>query len=638
MYRLLPAALLLAPLASGQNTWYVDDDGTPPGSGTIGDPYTKIQYAIAQPSTVSGDTILVRAGLYLEKLNLQGKDLQIRGVDGRDVTVVDAGSTGTVVTMASGEGPGVVLEGLTLRNGIGIMRSSGLVTGGGLYAVSAEALVSDCVIEDCGATDAGGGVFALFSNLEFEDTVVTRCLQGGGLHAELSTFFLRDCIVAENERFATFGLPAGSGLTAHASVISMESCEVRGNGVPLGEFDRGGGIHAEVSMLHLQSCLVAENRSEIQGGGISLEGTTATLLACTLRDNESVDAYSGGAIHVEDGGCLVTAIGCTFEDNWSGDGGAVYLGGGDHTFDSCHFLDNVAQAFPFYVEEGRGGGVHVAGPATAQLLLCVFAGNVAAGNQGGLAGRGGAVYGPADLERCTLVENRAESSLGTPGGGALWGGSLVDSIAWANVPDSLDGGATAATSCVEGGWAGEGVLDADPSFWSLAARDLALLPESPCIGTASSGDMGAIPYARDYCGTGCKGPIGVESCFPKPNSTGSPARMHGLGDDVLASDLLLLFVDDLPPLAPGVLFVSDVSQPRPIAPFGKARICVGAPRSLRRLDADASGRVDVYAALATWPPGAAAAVGETWTFQHYFLDNDPTLIGNSSSALSITFQ
>lgn len=640
MSRRLLATLLLTVPAAAQSTWYVDDDGIPPGTGTLGDPYTLIQYAIEQPGTLPGDTILVQPGLYLEQLDLKSKALRIEGVDGPDATVVDSQGAGTVVTLASGEGPGVVLQGLTLRNGVGAVRASGLVTGGGIYAVSAEALVRDCVIQGCAASDAGGGVFALFSDLEFEDTVVTGCLEGGGLHAELSTFVLRDCEVSENERVAAFDSPSGSGITAHLSVVSLEDSEVRANGTPLGGFDRGGGIHAEDSLLHLQSCLVAENRNEYRGGGLSLIDSPATLFDCTIRDNESVDAYYGGGIYVAAGigaGAL-TVVDCTFEGNWSGDGGAVYLGAGTHAFQACEFLDNVASAFPFYIEEGRGGAVHLASGAGAEFLGCVFAGNVATGDDDLLAGRGGAVYGAAELDRCTLVQNRAESAFALPGGGACWGGTLVDSIAWANLPDSLDGGTVAATSCVEGGWPGDGVIAADPSLWSLAERDLALLPESPCIGTASSGDMGAIAYDRDYCGTGCTGPIGTESCFAAVNSTGNAARMRGLGDPVLASDLLLIFVDDLPPFAPGVLLVSDLSQPRPIAPFGKAKICVGAPRVLRRLDADAGGRVDVHAALATWPGAATVAVGETWTFQHWFLDDDPTPISNSSSALSITFQ
>src|SRR5438034_1084145 len=51
------AALALCSSAFAQTTWYVALGGSPPGTGTTNDPYTSIQYAIAQSSTLPGDTI-----------------------------------------------------------------------------------------------------------------------------------------------------------------------------------------------------------------------------------------------------------------------------------------------------------------------------------------------------------------------------------------------------------------------------------------------------------------------------------------------------------------------------------------------------------------------------------------------------
>src|SRR5688572_21748530 len=116
-------ALLVFAFASAnghaQSTWYVDDSGTPPGSGTQSDPYTRIQYAIAHPSTLSGDTVLVLPGTYFENVDLLGKTLTVRGQAGAASTIVDASGSGSVLTIASGEGPATSVEGLTLRNGSG---------------------------------------------------------------------------------------------------------------------------------------------------------------------------------------------------------------------------------------------------------------------------------------------------------------------------------------------------------------------------------------------------------------------------------------------------------------------------------------------------------------------------------------
>ena len=59
LLRALLPLVLLSPVALAQNTWYVDDDGTAPGSGSQSDPYTSIQYAIEQSSTQEGDTLMV---------------------------------------------------------------------------------------------------------------------------------------------------------------------------------------------------------------------------------------------------------------------------------------------------------------------------------------------------------------------------------------------------------------------------------------------------------------------------------------------------------------------------------------------------------------------------------------------------
>ena len=72
-------ATVLTAGASAQSTWYVDDDGNPPGTGTPDDPYTSIQYAIDQATTLDGDAIVVAGGTYAEDVNLGGKMLAIHG-------------------------------------------------------------------------------------------------------------------------------------------------------------------------------------------------------------------------------------------------------------------------------------------------------------------------------------------------------------------------------------------------------------------------------------------------------------------------------------------------------------------------------------------------------------------------------
>lgn len=120
---MLQRALVLLVLATApalclaQSTWYVDAAGTPPGTGSQLDPYTSLQHAIARPSTLAGDTLLVLPGTYVEQVDFLGKDLVVQSTAGAAATILDGAGAGTVVTFASGESSAAVLSGFTVQNG-----------------------------------------------------------------------------------------------------------------------------------------------------------------------------------------------------------------------------------------------------------------------------------------------------------------------------------------------------------------------------------------------------------------------------------------------------------------------------------------------------------------------------------------
>ena len=93
IHRTLARCAVLAPLALpslAQTTWYVDVSAPPPGNGTAASPYTEILYAIQQPSTVHGDTLLVAPGIY-DNFGTATKALSIVSTGGPEVTIVDGG-------------------------------------------------------------------------------------------------------------------------------------------------------------------------------------------------------------------------------------------------------------------------------------------------------------------------------------------------------------------------------------------------------------------------------------------------------------------------------------------------------------------------------------------------------------------
>ena len=109
---LLPL-LALSPLALPQTTWFVDDDATPPGTGTAQDPYASIQFAIDAPTTVDGDEVRVLSGDYPEDVLIDSKVIDLRGdTSAGPVRVVKASAATRSLTIRSVAAPGVHVAGI----------------------------------------------------------------------------------------------------------------------------------------------------------------------------------------------------------------------------------------------------------------------------------------------------------------------------------------------------------------------------------------------------------------------------------------------------------------------------------------------------------------------------------------------
>ncbi|HIG86139.1 MAG TPA: hypothetical protein EYQ25_03765, partial [Planctomycetes bacterium] len=109
--------LCLAPVSVsfGQTNWQVDATiGGAGGSGTAADPYTSVQYAIDQPTTLDGDRLVLAAGTFAESAVISGKALRIRPAGGAVVTWKPQGTDPALVVTGSTTVPvqvnGIVFE------------------------------------------------------------------------------------------------------------------------------------------------------------------------------------------------------------------------------------------------------------------------------------------------------------------------------------------------------------------------------------------------------------------------------------------------------------------------------------------------------------------------------------------------
>lgn len=498
---------LLAGSASAQATWYVDGSACdPPGSGSQTDPFCRIQTAV--DAAASGDTVVVRAGVYPEDVLVPAVQLTILGESGADHTelrgpeylpsfeISPGGNVRIEGFSCSGPGAGLVcneavvrIVGCVLHDLTGIRSVGPGLGGGGIWAVDSDVTVSECRFENTLA-NAGGAIAALRSNLRVEDC------EFAGVHGQFSY--------------------EGGALWLLDSSTTIARCAFSGFFV----FNHGSAIWANRGEIALEDCHFENNLVGDYAGAVAVFDADAAIRGCSFHDNRSSLGW-GGALYlsVQPENEVEISL-CSFERNEAAEGGAVCVRRGFANLGGCTFRQNVS-ATSYYFERGHGGGLYVGGfpmdppgLVSAHASRCVFVENEARGHSSINSGRGGGVFGPVELSNCTLLRNSVggHAAHDKPAGGAVGGGAiLANCIAWENTGenglDQLEESTRATWSDVQGGWPGQGNLDLDPRFWDRERGDLHLRCSSPCIDggdptllddDGSRIDMGVYPFDPRY--------------------------------------------------------------------------------------------------------------------------------------------
>jgi hypothetical protein len=508
---------LTSTLAAAQTTWYVDVNGTPPGTGTQTDPYTSIQYAISRPTTLNGDTVRVLPGTYFENVDFLGKAITVASSAGSASTVIDANNVGSVVTFASGEGASSMLTGFTLQHGkgTGVVPS---ISGGGVYCNGASPTLLQLDVHD------------------------NRAFLGGGMYFGSSTAHVVQCSIHDNSLDDN---QSGSGIGVYvvcSATPTFDACSISHN--RLGVSSGGGGVAGGGSY---HNCLISQNLGF--GGGVFSPCGNSTFTGCTIRDNTSGSHEGTGS---PGGGVFgpATLTNCTITGNYGRfNGGGVF----NCTLIGCELANNTVDT-----EIGSGQSARGAGASASTLIDCNVHDNATFTPPNAVASMGGGIAG-GTAARCRIWRNHADDGAGVHGttlesctvygntaaisGGGFTGdngsaATIHNSILWGDSPNEIETTHPlpgVSYSDVMGGFAGTGNIALDPLVWAPLTGDFHLKAGSPCIDSgdpsqmdpdSSRIDMGAFPFDPNYCGpsgTYCSAKVNSHGCSPSIASSGTPS-------------------------------------------------------------------------------------------------------------------
>jgi hypothetical protein len=308
----LPTVLVLLVLAGSvaARTWYVSSDGT-------GDAPT-IQAGI--DSAVAGDTVLLANGTYggvgNRNIRYRGKPITVRSESAdRSLCVVDCSYRARGFIFDPGDGPGCVLDGVTVTRGLCHEPAPPADSGGaGIWCDAASPTIRNVRVRDCFSYVNGGGVWCSGGSCPtLTDVVIDSnfAFVGGGMFCRESSPILTDVTFRDNDVGT-----AGGGMFCEGGSPQMIEVEFAGN---FGDLGAGGLELKDGCEAELTNVTFTGNTSIGHAGGIYCSASSPQITSCVFWRNWGTLA---GGIQLM-GNSSPVIIGCTFFENRGDEGGGL---------------------------------------------------------------------------------------------------------------------------------------------------------------------------------------------------------------------------------------------------------------------------------------------------------------------------
>jgi parallel beta-helix repeat protein len=453
-----------------------------------------------------------------------------------DIGVPDNNSDNSYqVITASVTNPTAILEGFTITAGNANSSSTDRARGAGIYILAGSPTIINCIFEDNWANyggglynssgsptvinctfrgnssaiygggmfnygnsniinctfssnDAhnGGGMFNYFycsptlTNCTFSGNSATYC--GGGMYNhEFSSPTLNYCTFSGNSAYH------GSGIYNYNSSSTVTNCTFNCNT----STNDGAGMYNYLGSPTIINCIFSGNevcfsQGTSDGGGMFNNYSSPTLTNCKFITN-SVDRAGGGMFNNYS---YTTITNCIFIGNSATNyGGGMFNNDSNTTITNCTFSGNLATDF--------GGGMYDYNSSNPVVTSCTFSNNSAT--------YGGGMFN--NDSNTTITNCTFSGNLATDFGGGMYNYNISDPVVtncilWGNtaptgpqIYNSSSCSATVSFSDIQGGWAGNGNINADPLFIDPNGLDnipgteddnLRLSPASSCIDTANN--------------------------------------------------------------------------------------------------------------------------------------------------------